>query len=284
MHMTRTHCAALLLSLSLAAGASATVPLPQASPAAAVMQEIGVSRVKIHYHRPAVQGRKIWNALVPYGKVWRLGANEATVIEFPHQATIAGNQVAAGKYSLFAIPAADSWTFILNKVHDQWGAFSYQQEQDVLRFKARPEAAPHREWFEIDIVPVSDRAMRVDVMWEKLRVPFTIEFDVETIMWTTIEAALVDQNRTWEHYHNAARYAQRRNKRLDEALKWVDAAMERTESFWNYELKGLILHQLGRDAEAIPMMLKAKELATGKAPQEWIAEVDRRIAEWKKAK
>ena len=281
MRMNRT-LAALLLALAVAPGALAVVPLPQVSPAAAVMQEIGVSRVKIHYHRPAVQGRKIWGALVPYGKVWRLGANEATTLEIPHEATINGHKVPAGKYSLFAIPEADSWTFIVNKEPEQWGAYSYRQEQDVLRFKARPEAAPHQEWFDIDIVPVSDRAMRVDVMWEKLRVPFTIDFDVETIMWATIEAALSDQKRTWEDYHNAARYAQRVNKRLDSALIWLDEAMKRGESFWNYELKGLILHQLGRDAEAIPMMLKAREMALGKAPQEWIDELDRKVASWRK--
>jgi hypothetical protein len=282
MRMTRTHAAALLLSLSLAAGALAEIQLPQTSPAAAVMQEVGISRVKIHYHRPAVQGRKIWGALVPYGKVWRLGANEATILEIPHQATIDGNKIAAGRYSLFAIPEADSWTFIVNKTPDQWGAFAYKQEQDALRFQVKPQAAPFREWFDIDIVPLSDRVMRVDVAWEKLRVPFTIEFDTETIMWTTIEAALVNPQRTWEDYHNAARYAQRRNKRLEEALKWVDAAMERADNYWNYELKGLLLHQLGRDPEAIPMMLKAKEMAQGKAPQEWMDEVDRRLAEWKK--
>lgn len=282
MRMTRTRFAALFLALAVSAGALADVQLPQVSPAAGVMQEVGISRVKIYYHRPSVQGRKIWGALVPYGKVWRLGANEATTIELPHQATINGNKVPAGKYSLFAIPEADSWTFIINKVADQWGAFSYKQEQDLLRFQARPEAAPHREYFDIDIIPVSDRAMRVDVLWEKLRVPFTIEFDVETIMWATIEQALVNQKRTWEDYHNAARYAQRQNKRLDQALRWVDEALDREPNFWNYELKGLILHQLGRDADAIPLMLKAKELAAGKAPQEWFDGVDQKLAEWKK--
>jgi Protein of unknown function (DUF2911) len=279
--MNRT-ALALVFTLAAAPAALAAVPLPQVSPAAAVMQEVGVSRVKIHYHRPAVQGRKIWGALVPYGKVWRLGANEATVIEIPHEAMIDGRKIAAGKYALFAIPEADAWTFILNKEHDQWGAFGYKQAQDALRFKVRPEAAPHSEWFEIDIIPTSDRAMRVDVMWEKLRVPFTIEFDVEAIMWATIEAALTDQKRSWEDYHNAARYAQRTNKRLDSALKWIDEAMKRTETFWNYELKGLILHQLGRDAEAVPMMMKARELALGKAPQEWIDGLDKTVASWKK--
>jgi hypothetical protein len=271
----------LVFALFVASGGFAAVPLPQVSPAAGVMQEVGISKVKIYYHRPSVQGRKIWGGLVPYGKVWRLGANEATTIELPHEAVINGNKIAAGKYALFAIPEADSWTFILNKEADQWGAFSYKEAQDALRFKARPEAAPNREWLDIDIVPVSDKAMRVDVLWEKLRVPFTIEFDVETIMWTTIEQALA-QKGTWEDYHNAARYAQRINKRLDSALVWLAEAMKRNDNYWNYELQGLILHQLGRDAEAIPAMMKAREKAQGNAPQEWIAELDKKVASWKK--
>jgi len=283
MRMTRT-LSALVLAAALTPAALAAVQLPQVSPAAGVMQEIGVSRVKIYFHRPSVQGRKIWGDLVPYGKVWRLGANEATTIEIPHEAVLDGNKVPAGKYSLFAIPEADQWTLILNKVADQWGAYSYKPEQDLLRFKVKPQDAPHREYFDIDIVPVSDKAMRVDVMWEKVRVPFTIEFDVDTIMWATIEAALVAPKRTWEDYHNAARYAQRTNKRLDAALAWADEAMKRTDNFWNYELKGLILHQLGRDAEAIPAMLKAREMALGTAPQEWIDNLDKQVAEWRKKK
>ena len=275
------HVLAFTAALLLAPALGAAIQLPQVSPAAAVMQEVGVSRVKIHYHRPAVQGRKIWDGLVPYGKVWRLGANEATTIELPHDALIDGNKVPAGKYSLFAIPNADEWTFALNTVADQWGAFSYDPKKDLLRFKVKPEAAPHREYFDIDIVPVSEKSMRVDVMWEKVRVPFTIWFDVDAIMWDSIRAALGNPKRTWEDFHNAARYAQRTNTRLDDALKWVDEAMKLNTNFWNYELRGLILHQLGRDSEAIPAMMKARELALGKAPQEWIDGLDKRVAEWK---
>lgn len=276
------HALAFVAALAIAPALGAAIQLPQVSPAAGVMQEVGISRVKIYYHRPSVQGRKIWGELVLYKKLWRLGANEATTIELPHDAMIDGNKVPAGKYSLFAIPDETEWTFVLNKVADQWGAFSYDAKKDLLRFKAKPEAAPHREYLDIAIVPISDRAMRVDVMWEKVRVPFTLWFDVDTIMWSTIQSALGDPKRTWEDYHNAARYAQRTNKRLADALAWVEQAMKLNANFWNYELKGLILHQLGRDAEAVTAMLKARELALGKAPQEWIDGVDQKLAEWKK--
>ncbi len=273
---------ALALAFALAPAVLAEVPLPQVSPAAGVMQEVGISKVRIVYHRPTVQGRKIWGGLVPYGKVWRLGANEATTIDFPHEASINGNKVPAGKYSLFAIPEPNEWTIILNKVGDQWGAFSYEEKYDQLRFKVKPEANAHQEWFKADIVPLSDHSMRVDLMWEKLRVPFTIAFDVDTIMWATIENALSSQHRKWTDYHNAARYAQRTGKRLDSAMIWVDEAMKLNESYWNYELKGQILHQLGRNDEALEAMAKARQLAKGSAPQEWFDELDKTVAGWKK--
>ncbi|HUR81841.1 MAG TPA: DUF2911 domain-containing protein [Thermoanaerobaculia bacterium] len=284
--MNRTRLAlalAFALAVFLVQSALAEVPLPQVSPAAGVMQEVGISKVRIVYHRPAVQGRKIWGGLVPYGKVWRLGANEATTIDFPHQATINGNKVPAGTYSLFVIPEPTEWTIILNKVADQWGAFSYEQKYDQLRFKAKPEANAHQEWFKADLVPLSDHSMRADLMWEKVRVPFTIEFDVDTIMWATIETAIASQHRKWTDFHNAARYAQRTNKRLDSAMIWVEEAMKLNENnYWNYELKGRILHQLGRDPEAFEAMEKARLLATGSAPQEFLDELNRTVASWKK--
>ena len=272
--------AAFVLSL-FAIPACAAIQLPQASPATTVAQAVGISNVTVTYHSPAVKGRKVWGDLVPYAKVWRLGANDATTLELTHDATINGNKVPAGKYALFAIPNQNEWTYVLNKQHKQWGAYFYKQEEDQLRFNVKPETAEFREWFDIDLVPVSDRALRVDVAWEKVRVPFTIEFDTTGLMWKQIDEKLAAPDAKWDDFHQAARYAMNTNTRMDDAMKWIDEAMK-TESFWNYELKGLLLHRLGRDAEAMPLMLKAKELAKGKAPQEWLDGVDKEVASWKK--
>lgn len=271
---------ALVLGL-FALPAFAEIQLPQASPSSTITQGVGISKVTVTYHRPAVKGRKVWGELVPLGKVWRLGANNATTLELSHDATVNGHKVPAGKYALFAVPAENEWTYVLNKQHQQWGAYFYKQDQDQLRFAVKPEAAEFREWFDIDLVPVSERAMRVDVAWEKVRVPFTIEFDTPALVWKQIDQKLAASDATWEDFHQAARYAMNTNTRLDDAMKWVDEAMK-TESFWNYELKGLLLHRAGRDAEALPLMLEAKELAKGKAPQEWLDGVDKEIASWKK--
>lgn len=270
----------LLIMLFAACSAFAEIRLPQPSPAATVSQDVGISKVTVTYHRPGVRGRKVWGELVPLGEVWRLGANEATTVELSHDATVNGHAVPAGKYSLFAIPKAGQWTYVLNKQPKQWGAYFYKADQDLLRFDVKTEVIEPREWFDIDLAPVNDRAIRVDVAWEKVRAPFTIEFDTDALVWKQIDERLKAADATWEDFHQAARYALKTGKRLDDAMKWTDEAMK-TESFWNYELKGLLLHRLGGDAEARPLMEKAKELAKGKAPQAWIDGVDKEMAGWK---
>jgi hypothetical protein len=270
----------LLILLMVASSAFAEIRLPQASPPSTVSQGVGISKVTVAYHRPGVRGRKVWGELVPLGEVWRLGANNATTIELSHDAKVNGHAVPAGTYSLFAIPNAGEWTYILNKQNKQWGAYFYKADQDLLRFSVKTEAVEPREWFDIDLVPVSDRAMRVDVAWEKVRAPFTIEFDTEGLVWKQIDERVQAADATWEDFLQSARYALQSDRRLDDAMKWIDQAMK-TESFWNYELKGRLLHRLGRDAEARPLMEKAKELAKGKAPQAWIDGVDKELATWK---
>jgi hypothetical protein len=272
---------ALVLTL-VATAAVAEVRLPEASPGAVLIQEVGISKVTITYHRPGVKGRQIWGDLVALDKVWRLGANEATTIELSHDAKINGHAVKAGKYALFAIPRESSWTYVINKKSDQWGSYFYKAEDDVVRFDVDVQPAEATEWFDIDAVPLSDRAMRVDVTWEKVRVPFTIEFDTPALVWKSIDETLAKPAATWDDFHTAARYAMQTDTRFDEGLKWIDEAMKRQESFWNYELKGLMLHKLGRDEEVAPLMHKAAALAKGKAPQEYVDNVLKEVASWKK--
>jgi tetratricopeptide (TPR) repeat protein len=272
---------ALLLFLA-ALPLSAAIELPQVSPGATVTQALGVSKVTATFHRPAVKGRKVWGELVPFDKVWRLGANDATTLELSHDAKVNGTSVPAGRYALFAIPGQAEWTLILNKTHKQWGSYFYDQKADALRFAVKPETAPEpREYFDIALVPTGERTMRVEIEWERVRVPFTIEFDVQGIVWKNIETALATSP-DWETWHQAARYALTSGQRLDDAMGWIEKAMT-TENFWNYELKALLLQKLGRTDEAFPLMEKAKELAKGKAPQEYIDGLDKTVAGWKSA-
>lgn len=146
------------------------------SPKAEVMQVIGFTEVRIIYSRPGVKGREIWGGLVPYNQVWRAGANEATKFIFSTDVYIEGKLLKAGAYSFFAIPGKNEWTLIFNKVADQWGAFEYNEAQDALRIKVKPEKSiTHQEWLTYTITKTSDYSAVVRLEWEKLKVPFKIE-------------------------------------------------------------------------------------------------------------
>lgn len=148
---------------------------PQASPAASVSQRVGLTNVEIRYHRPAVKGRAIWGGLVPYDAVWRAGANNATTISFENAVKVAGKDVPAGTYSFFAVPTAKSWTLVLNKTAEQWGAYKYAQAEDLLRFEVQPTEAPMQEWLRYTIEPTGSSSAQVRLAWEKLAVEFSVE-------------------------------------------------------------------------------------------------------------
>jgi hypothetical protein len=149
------------------------------SPKAAVIQTVGFTEVRIDYNRPGVKGRVIWGGLVPYNKVWRAGANEATKFTFSTDAKINGKTLKAGSYSFFVIPTKENWTVIFNKVADQWGAFEYNEAEDALRFGVTPEEGSMQEWLAYTITKTSDNSAILRLEWEKLKVPFTIEVSIK---------------------------------------------------------------------------------------------------------
>src|SRR4028119_1241206 len=281
---------ALLLScFALGAAAQTQIKLPQASPAALVKTAVGTSDVTLNYHRPGVKGRKIWGELVPFGQVWRLGANNATTITFADSVKVEGKDVPAGTYGLFAIPAQDKWTLILNKEAQQWGAYSYKQEQDLVRFDVKPQTGPFTEWMVFNITPAGEGKAVVEMAWENVRVPFTgdtdggtatceriddavagparrgaarvpLEPDAAPATWKSIDEVLAGSP-AWGDYLTAARYALDKGKRLDEAMVWVDKSISAQESFWNHELKARLLQKEGKTAEAITHLDKAINLA-----------------------
>lgn len=145
------------------------------SPKAEVMQQVGLTDVKISYGRPGVKDRTIWGKLVPYDAVWRAGANEATKITFSTDVVIEGKKLKKGSYSFFTIPGKKEWTIIFNKVADQWGAFEYNESQDALRVKVKTEKGNWQEWLAYTITKVNDTSAIIRLEWEKLRVPFKVE-------------------------------------------------------------------------------------------------------------
>lgn len=145
------------------------------SPKAEVMQVVGLTQVNISYSRPGVKGRKIWGGLVPYDKVWRAGADEATKFTFSSDVLIEGKQLPAGSYSFFIIPSRKEWIIIFNKIADQWGAFTYNEAEDILRIKKKPKSAEFEEWLKYEFVKTGDYSADIVFHWEKQKVVLKLE-------------------------------------------------------------------------------------------------------------
>jgi hypothetical protein len=275
--------ALLLCPAVLFAQAQQTQMKPfRVSPAATLTHDLGISSLKIEYARPAVKGRKIWGDLVPYGQVWRAGANSATVFTFSDAVRIAGKDVPAGSYALFALPGAETWTLILNKQAKQWGAYGYKESEDLLRWTVKPKPIPQQEWLSYAVEPDGERAWRVELRWEKLAVAFDVEVDARGIYWKHLQETLAKAKDTeWVPWYQAADYCFKQGTHPQESLAWIEKSLKAGESFWNQECMARVLHKAGRTREALPHLERSAELAKGKAPKEWVDNVEKDIAAWK---
>ena len=277
------------IALLFAFPAMAQVQQLWESPAAAVSQNLGLTRIDLSYHRPAVKGRVIWGQLVPFDQVWRAGANDATSLTFSTDVRVAGKPVSKGTYALFILPQKDRWTVILNKDAKQWGAFFHKPEQDVLRFELTPEPTTHQERLAFSI-DVKDRdTALVSLHWEKLRISFPITAEVEAIYQAYLKEEVAkadvnpDKKAAWSAYFLAAKYYIN-GDRLTEAEPLLAKATALNENFWAVEWKARLLQKQGKVKEALPLLDRAQELAAGKAPKEYIQGLDTLKSEWTKAK
>lgn len=275
--------AAPLGALLLAAAANAAVEVPQPSPGATVSEKVGTANLTITYHRPGVKGRDVWGGLVPFGEVWRMGANDATTLELSHDGKVAGKPLPAGKYALFALPGKETWRILVNSQADQWGAYFRDPKKDVLAFDVTPEAGPHQEWLEFRVFPETRERVRVEMAWEKLRVAFPVEFDVSGIVWKAFDAALAaEKDAGWTAHFQAAKYAFQSGERREKATEWLDLAMSRGQSFWMDELKGDLLAGEGKYAEAVPHLERAIEASKkAGAPEAWRDGARKKLEGWK---
>ena len=303
---------AFILFSSAAGIASAQVrpPVPRASQKATVMQTIGTTDMSITYSRPAVKGRVVYGdwpgeakgegtldnqntrppgaPLVPWGHVWRSGANEATLFEVNDDVLINGQPLAAGKYSLHSIPGKDDWTFIFNKDDGQWGSFTYDAAKDALRVKAKPTwVADSQEILTYTADAPEGDTGTVNLRWEKLSVPFTVKVkDVTGSTMARLRTYVAEgKPDEWQRPLNAAMYA-KQNKLADDAAKWFDAANKLIDAqiavkptFANYRAKSTILFNAGKTQEAIAATDKAIEL--GKAEKADVAVLEKRAADLK---
>jgi len=212
---------AVLCSL-ITLNADAQLRMPQASSSQTIVQEFGLGKVTIKYSRPNIKGRSISADLAPYGEVWRTGANDATVISFSDEVTLEGNTVAPGEYALFTIPGKDEWTIILNKETKQWGAYSYKQSEDVLRFKVKTAKLKEKvETFTITFNEVTTSTARLDLIWGNIRVPVNMTTDVDSKVMAGIDEAMKGEKKP---YYPAAIYYFENGKDLSKALEWISIA------------------------------------------------------------
>jgi hypothetical protein len=228
--------AGLLLVLTAGSALAQQLDLPRPSPNASVTQMVGITDITIKYSRPGVKGREIWGKLVPYGEVWRTGANENTTIKFSTPVKIEGHELPAGLYGLQTFPSAGDWTVVFSKDANEWGAFSYKPEHDALRVQVKPQPAPFRERMGFDFEDVTDTSAKVVLSWEKLQVPFTIEVDTPAL----VQAKLKDAVR-WQAPYQAANYCIQNNTCLDEASRWLDASIAMQENYANLRAKAMLL-------------------------------------------
>jgi tetratricopeptide (TPR) repeat protein len=256
------------------------------SPASTLAQDIGISKIELSFARPAVKGRKIWGELVPFGQVWRAGANNATTLTLSHAAKVAGKDLPAGTYGFFVLPGEKSWTLILNKKAKQWGAYEYKAEEDVLRWEVTPQAAPFLEYLEYRVIPQSADLATVELGWEKLRVSFPVVFDTKGIYWAQLEAKLkVAPDTDWVPWYQAAKYCQEQGIEPQKAQTWIEKSLKAGDSFWNHETAARIYKDAQRLPEALVHLQKAIDLSKpGGAPKEYTDNLGKELAAWKIAK
>jgi hypothetical protein len=276
---------------------------------ASVMQTIGVTDITITYSRPPVKGRPIFadapatmearakgeatldnqndrkpgEPIVPFNHVWRAGANEATMFQITDDVLINGQPLKAGTYSLEAIPGKDEWTIIFNNDPGQWGAFTYDSKKDALRVKAKPQAVgENQEWLMYTFDPVTDNSATVNIRWEKVKVPFTVEVKDVKALWRAKADALMAANPTNEvlPLQVAGTYAN--DKNWDEALKFVDQSIKVKETFRNLSAKANILWLAGKKDEALTVADAA--IAKGKADGVNTSAFEKRVADMKAGK
>ena len=308
-----------LFAIAVSVAAQVRPPVPRPSQKAIVSQTLGTTDVTIIYSRPAIKGRTIFGdapdsmaarakgeatldnqnerkpgePIVPYGHLWRAGANEATLFVVADDVLINGQPLPAGKYSLHMVPAKDEWTVVFNKDDGQWGSFTYDATKDALRVKTKAVLSENQELLAYSIEPLTDKSATVNLRWEKVRVPFTVEVkdvvgSTMTKLRTYAAGAKAGEPEEWQRPLNAAMYA-KTNKLNDDATKWFDQSLKAIDSqiaakptFANYRSRANILFNAGRTQEALAAAEKAVEV--GKAEKADTAALEKRIADLKAGK
>lgn len=236
--------------LALGASVRADLNLPDVSQAAVIKQRIGLTDVKVTYHRPLVNGRKIWGGLVPLGEVWRAGANENTTVEVSSDVTVEGKPLGKGTYGLHMIPTADTWTIIFSNMSTAWGSYTYDQKEDALRVTVKPRPTEMEEALEYEFEDLKPESATLTLKWEKLAVPVKFGVSPEATLANIRGQMRGDAQYQWQAPMQAAEFCLTHKLNLDEALKWVNLSIQNEERFENLTAKADLLKAMNKPEDA----------------------------------
>lgn len=251
---------------------------PRPSPDATVSQYVGVTNITIDYSSPAVKDRKIWGELVPFGEVWRTGANEATTITFTDVVSINGNELVAGTYAIHCIPNANEWEIIFSKDVPVDGSSTLDPKKEALRIKVKPEEHHFMERMTFLLTDATDNSVNVVLAWEKIKVSFKVEVKTQDLTLQKARDAF-----KWNQLMAGATYSLEQNTNFEEGFKWIQASSLINENYWNTRILAQYYGKMNKKPEAIATMEKAIELG-GKMPNAPF-DFDRMkqmLADWKK--
>ncbi len=260
-----------LLFFSVAVFATAQIEAPQPSPKAKVMQTVGLTDVTVEYSRPAMKGRDIFGGLVPYGKLWRTGANENTLITFSDEVKFGGKNVEAGTYAIYTKPGKDQWEVILYTDTNNWGnPAEWDASKIAASVMAKTEKLnmPQESWT-IAINELSMDGAHLQMMWDKtlVRVPFTVPTQAKTM--ANIKRAMAGPSAN--DYYQAAAFYLEADQDLNQAHEWITKATEMNpQAFWIFTRKSLIEEKMGNKQAAIASAKKALALAKERGNQDYV--------------
>ena len=259
-----------LLAIVCTAGAQLKTPAPSSTQS--IKQDFGLASIELSYSRPDMKGRKIFGDLVPFGKVWRTGANGATTITFGDEVTIGGQKIPAGKYGLLTIPDKASWTIIITKQLDVTSPAAYKQESDVVRVQAKTESlkAP-LETFTMQFGDVKSTSCNLQIMWDKTVVSLPITTDIDSRVMAQINTIMKEDKKDLP-YFSAAMYYMENGKDLNQALAWFNKAIEQNpKGFFIFYQRANCLAKLGKKSEAVESANKSMELAKDAKNDDYVA-------------
>ena len=238
-----------------------TLVTPQPSTTQTIKQNFGLSTIELSYSRPNAKGRVIFGELVPFGKVWRTGANQASTLTFAEDVTIGDKKIAAGKYGLLSIPNKDNWILIITKQLDVTSPAAYKVESDLVRVNVKPVIVANKtETFTMQFANVKSGSCELNLLWENTSVSLPISTEVDSKVMAQIKNIMSKDNLP---YFNAAMYYMESGKDLNQALTWFNKATEQNSgAYWIHHQRANCLAKLGKKQEAIAAATKSLELAT----------------------